>query len=795
MKRFLTLTLALMFVLVLAACGKDEKKDTTNNETTTPTTTEPAVAEPITIKQVMDSEDDTTVKTEGIVVGYGDGNYLTRGAAYIYSPTEELGIYVIFATDTENFIEVGQKVSITGTKDSYQGLPQITNYTFEVLEEDIDVTQYYEEVTIEELTTNVGTVGSKDGYVLKPVLIKNAVVASNPDKSGETFFTDSTGTISVYRFGYISNSGVERGDVVNVYANVTAYDFGGSNQKIQLHSSYSADLASVVKVTDLTEQQKLDFAKLAFNFPNASQTTENILLPTSLPTGVAISWASSKPEVISTTGEVTRPDATQGGVDENVTLTATLSIGELTPVDVVIDFTVLAEGSISIADARAKAKGSIVTVEGIVTAIIGNNVFLQDDTAGIYVYNGGNANDKFVVGNEVKVAAKLDEYSGVKQLSNVTSVTLVEEEVDLPAAVEYKSVSELIEADLQGQLVKLVGVTVTEVPSGTLGGGSTGTAGSIKVTDGINTIEVRVDKYVEAFDPSTVVAVGDIINVVAPLSRYNETRQLMLTSSEDITDGTALTNADKLDVAKGSLDLGDLTSVTEDITLPTTIGGASVTWEVVEDTTVVVVNEAGDSAVVTRPAVGEADATVTLKATLSLDTETPVTKDFTVTISAMIEVVGTITDLFISEYIEGGSYNKVIEIYNGTGADVDLSVYTLELYSSGAETANQTLTLSGTLANGEVYVISNTRASADILAITDLEDSSVINFNGDDPITLSKNGVVIDVVGLFGDVDFGPDKTLVRKSTVTSGNTTYTEDEWEVLAKDTITNLGSHTIG
>ncbi len=45
------------------------------------------------------------------------------------------------------------------------------------------------------------------------------------------------------------------------------------------------------------------------------------------------------------------------------------------------------------------------------------------------------------------------------------------------------------------------------------------------------------------------------------------------------------------------------------------------------------------------------------------------------------------TDLFISEYIEGSNFNKAIEIYNGTGSNVDLSNYTLELYSNGASTA------------------------------------------------------------------------------------------------------------
>lgn len=36
------------------------------------------------------------------------------------------------------------------------------------------------------------------------------------------------------------------------------------------------------------------------------------------------------------------------------------------------------------------------------------------------------------------------------------------------------------------------------------------------------------------------------------------------------------------------------------------------------------------------------------------------------------------TDLFISEYVEGSSFNKYLEIFNGTGASVDLSDYQLE---------------------------------------------------------------------------------------------------------------------
>ena len=40
-------------------------------------------------------------------------------------------------------------------------------------------------------------------------------------------------------------------------------------------------------------------------------------------------------------------------------------------------------------------------------------------------------------------------------------------------------------------------------------------------------------------------------------------------------------------------------------------------------------------------------------------------------------------DLIISEYIEGSSYNKAIELYNGTGSDVDLSQYLNHYSNSG----------------------------------------------------------------------------------------------------------------
>jgi len=75
--------------------------------------------------------------------------------------------------------------------------------------------------------------------------------------------------------------------------------------------------------------------------------------------------------------------------------------------------------------------------------------------------------------------------------------------------------------------------------------------------------------------------------------------------------------------------------------------------------------------------------------------------------------------LFVSEYIEGTSYNKAIEIYNGTGGPVDLSVgpYKLEIYFNGTDTAGATIPLSGSIPPGDVFVVAHSTAASAIQAL------------------------------------------------------------------------------
>ncbi|RDI39183.1 lamin tail-like protein [Falsibacillus pallidus] len=143
-------------------------------------------------------------------------------------------------------------------------------------------------------------------------------------------------------------------------------------------------------------------------------------------------------------------------------------------------------------------------------------------------------------------------------------------------------------------------------------------------------------------------------------------------------------------------------------------------------------------------------------------------------------------NVYISEYVEGSSLNKAIEIYNGTSSAIDLSGYSLQLSNvSGA------ISLSGTLASGDVFVVANSGASQTVLNKADLLSSS-LSFNGDDSVTLQHNGAVVDVVGTAG-TSFGTDKTLVRNSSVTTGTTAYDSSEWTSYPADTFSYLGSHT--
>lgn len=155
------------------------------------------------------------------------------------------------------------------------------------------------------------------------------------------------------------------------------------------------------------------------------------------------------------------------------------------------------------------------------------------------------------------------------------------------------------------------------------------------------------------------------------------------------------------------------------------------------------------------------------------------------------------SEIFFSEYIEGSSFNKALEIVNLTGNTIDLEAdaYSIKKQQNGSGEWMSELLLTGEITNNDVFVISN--ESADIPEIIEnadqLKTGAPMDFNGNDPIGLFKDGELIDVIGeIDSSEDFATDQTLRRKKSFTEPSTTYNNQDWEVLELNTINDLGKY---
>lgn len=174
------------------------------------------------------------------------------------------------------------------------------------------------------------------------------------------------------------------------------------------------------------------------------------------------------------------------------------------------------------------------------------------------------------------------------------------------------------------------------------------------------------------------------------------------------------------------------------------------------------------------------------------------------------------TDLFISEYVEGASNNKALEIYNPTENAVDLSGYKLLSYVNGSTTISNTYLFSiGVFMNpGTTYILCNQNSSAALLAKCNLTVSgtgaNTFTFTGNDAVVLAKTDETpVDVIGQIGnnpvsdewgtDLTSTTDNTLVRKCNIIQGDINGSDIfdpslEWVGYAKDTFDNLGTHNL-
>jgi len=161
--------------------------------------------------------------------------------------------------------------------------------------------------------------------------------------------------------------------------------------------------------------------------------------------------------------------------------------------------------------------------------------------------------------------------------------------------------------------------------------------------------------------------------------------------------------------------------------------------------------------------------------------------------------------IVFSEYVEGTSNNKAIELHDPGAEPIDLAASTCELhvYFNGG-TSPLTFALTGTLDPDGVLVVCHTSAGAPLLPHCSLL-SDVMNWNGDDAVELVCHGATLDVFGQIG-LDPGVgwsdaggtistvDTTLRRACSIAEGDPDGSDpfvlDGWTGSPTDTFDDLG-----
>lgn len=175
---------------------------------------------------------------------------------------------------------------------------------------------------------------------------------------------------------------------------------------------------------------------------------------------------------------------------------------------------VVVPGVIAISQARTYAPDSVtVTVEGTITSTPGawgkNAFYLQDDTGGIYIFQEANG---YKMGQKVAVTGDVTRYNDEFELTNVKVTVKGTETLPQPKVVTT------INADNQGQVVKLVKVKITGIEN-------KNESVEFNAVNGQNTTRIRIDSRTG-------------VNYSAFTAKYSENDILDITGISSIFKGT-----------------------------------------------------------------------------------------------------------------------------------------------------------------------------------------------------------------------------------------------------------------
>ena len=674
---------------------------------------------------------------------------------------EEGGNYIfVYYKQYDGAAVVGDSITLLGARNEYSGLAQIA---------------LIGDITINSSSNTIPTaVVSTSSAILNDLVPRGTIatitgtVGEDADNYDNIIITDAAGgVVTVYYRSNASEFDTVVGSIVTV--EVISYQNG-----VVL---YSLLLADITVETAFTDAQKAQMAADFIDLGTISAVEGDLTLPDANATaGATIVWASSDAAVVAIDGTVVRVS----GSNTDVTLTATVTVGlQVITRDIVV--TVIDADDIdyiTVSEALAETDGANLLVQGVVIGTYltygDNEVVIQDTVTGEGIYVDFDVPGA-VVGDLVIVRGDLETYDSYnnnkRQLDGGDLIQIVSS--GNAVIVDAETDVAVIADEFAEMLVYTTTLTVK----------SFDTYGYVFFNgSATRDLNFSASTYAPYFED--VYAIGD--TVVATFTvmdiNYDNTRVVNVQLP-------ALTEAQNMLAAKGAIMQPDTTTVDLDLAVALVDYNATIVWS--SDNAAI-----GTDGTITRPANGAGDVAVVLTAEFTVGT-TVESLTYNVTV---LEESPPALPLFISEYIEGSSSNKAVEIYNPNGFDVVMTGYVLNAYNNGATDVTNSIDLSSyTILAGDVFVIYNSGA---IQAILDEGDASsaVTYFNGNDAVQLALNGVTVDIIGLIGEdtiwtVGTGStgENTLVRNPAVTTGVTVFDPTQWTVYDADVTTYLGSHT--
>ncbi|MFA7529680.1 MAG: immunoglobulin-like domain-containing protein [Bacilli bacterium] len=763
-----------------------------------------------TVKQAIDLIDNGDldfVRTVGVIIGLDQqGNYYVA---------DETG--VIFVQDNIGDLAVGNKVEILGKgkvdNRSSKYIRMIYDvYTVKKVDNDNhDDPLTYADAAVSDFdftitSANIKTAVPSEELYGKGLLFEGYIVLVGDkvylvDELGEDaqtiYVTDQSKSIGSLK--NLAESKVTLKILVYGYSVDEGWILGflGRTGDLELSEDLSDQQKISIAVEDILDIVKDgDDVDADLNFVTEARD--------SLIEGVKYVWTTDNLAVIDATGKFTAP-----AEDTAVKITVKIYLSGDTSGEadhtVEINVTALADMQ-RISDIKKLSVGTEIEITGVVAFVFESGFILTDRTGGLYVY-GTESAAVVSVGDKVYVTGELDLLNKVPDTVQVkfpeVEILSSDNPVDFTNPIEV-TVEELLawdrfDMDNHYKLIKTEGY-VREITSGSYTNyyledilGNQVMFHFFALDDNLESqLAALKDKYISLTTYTFSIHQSQLTIMYLP-ELAEEKAAPDLTAEQKLA--IARAEIDKI-VVEGAKVNYNLTFIGE--TNNDRISGAKYVWTV--DRTDIFDSEG----VFTEPD-EDTPVKITVKVYLSGEIEGDPDATWEINVTATpVPVVDS--DLFISEYSEGSKgHNKYIEIYNPLSVAVDLSGYSVALYSNGKTEGNK-LELEGTLAPGATYVVANGQAVLQILDKADKTDSNVINFNGDDAFALFKGDEVIDIIGVIGerpeddggwkigDVVATKDHTLIRKPSVSGPSAQWNPDEWFVENMNDWDDLGSHTM-